>query len=382
MKDHIFNFHDVVLLMTVAECILLAIFQSVLPVTNRLASALLSIFLLCVAIGSACTLILWNDFVQIHPLFDIAFLPYFLTAAFLLKGPALFLYVVSLTRRDFSLGARHLWHLLPILLCFLWLQIFNLDSLDLRFRAPDATALINSLANYVWHFVKVQPLAYAIAAVVISQTYVARLKDHYSAFSPTEPGWLRVLTLGFLLSWATTLIVHAIAQYSTPQTSDALGIMDNYAVFVLINALFIYSVVYAHQLLTTHHHEEDDTKSKAEEKLTDTAIAKVQAGMEKDKLYLKQNLNIEEFSKRIDLPVKEVSAVINKHYGTNFFEFMNRYRVEEAKRLLGDPAQADKTVLDILLQSGFNSKSAFHRFFGRLVGVSPTEYRKQQGIHH
>lgn len=382
MKDHIFNFHDVVLLMTVAECILLAIFQSVLPVTNRLASALLSVFLLCVAIGSACTLILWNDFVQIHPLFDIAFLPYFLTAALLLKGPALFLYVASLTRRDFTLRAHHLWHLLPTVACFLWLQFFNLDSLDLRFRAPDATPLINNLANYVWHFVKVQPLAYAIAAVVISQTYVARLKDHYSAFSPTEPGWLRVLTLGFLLSWITTLVVHAIAQYSTPQTSDALGILDNYAVFVLINALFIYSVVYAHQLLTTHHHEEDETKTKAEEKLTDTAIAKVQAGMEKDKLYLKQNLNIEEFSKRIDLPVKEVSAVINKHYGTNFFEFMNRYRVEEAKRLLGDPAHADKTILDILLQSGFNSKSAFHRFFGRLVGVSPTEYRKQQGIHH
>ena len=93
-------------------------------------------------------------------------------------------------------------------------------------------------------------------------------------------------------------------------------------------------------------------------------------------MFLKHNLNIEEFSKRIDLPVKEVSAVINKHYGTNFFEFMNTYRVEEAKRLLSDEKHADMTVLDVLLQSGFNSKSAFHRFFNRLVGVSPTEFRK------
>jgi AraC-like DNA-binding protein len=85
-------------------------------------------------------------------------------------------------------------------------------------------------------------------------------------------------------------------------------------------------------------------------------------------------LNIEEFSKRINLPVKEVSAVINKHYNTNFFEFMNSYRVEEAKRLLSD---TDKSVMDVLLEAGFNSKSAFHRFFSRLVGMSPTEYRKQ-----
>ncbi len=377
MKDHIFNFHDVVLLMTVAECFLLAIFQSVLPVTNRLASALLCIFLLCVAIGSACTLILWNDFVQIQPLFDIALLPYFLTASLLLKGPALFLYVASLTRRHFSLQARHFWHLLPVAICFGWMQAFQIDSLDLRFHAPDATPLINALANYVWHFVKIQPLAYAVAAVVITLNYCDRLKDHYSSISPTEPGWLKVLTFGFLLSWSLTLVVHTIAQYSNPQMSDALGIMDNYAAFILINALFIYSVVYAHHLLTTHH---ELPKDKPDEKLSDTAIARVQSGMEHEKLYLKQNLNIEEFSKRIDLPVKEVSAVINKHYGTNFFEFMNRYRVEEAKRLLSDPSHADMTVLDILLQSGFNSKSAFHRFFSRLVGLSPTEYRKQQGI--
>ncbi|MET0355946.1 MAG: helix-turn-helix domain-containing protein, partial [Cellvibrio sp.] len=118
-------------------------------------------------------------------------------------------------------------------------------------------------------------------------------------------------------------------------------------------------------------------KEKVDEKLTDAAIQKVQTGMEEHKLYLKHNLNIEEFSKRIDLPIKEVSAVINKHYGTNFFEFMNKYRVEEAKRLLLDASCADMTVLDILLQAGFNSKSAFHRFFNRLVGVSPTEFRKQ-----
>jgi AraC-like DNA-binding protein len=122
-------------------------------------------------------------------------------------------------------------------------------------------------------------------------------------------------------------------------------------------------------------------KEKVDEKVSSSAIEKVQTGMEVQKLYLKHNLNIEEFSKRVDLPVKDVSAVINKHYGTNFFEFMNKYRVEEAKRLLLDPGCADMTVLDILLQAGFNSKSAFHRFFNRLVGVSPTEFRKQAQQH-
>lgn len=374
MKDHIFNIHDVVLLMTVAECFLLAIFQSVLPVTNRIASALLTAFLLCVAIGSACTLVLWNDFVHVAPIFDHLLLPYFLVTGLLLKGPALYLYVASLTQHSFHFRPRHLAHLAPTLICFLWMLWFQIDSLDLRFRAPDATEQINFLANQVWHFVKVVPIAYGIAAVVSIRRYRARLKDQYSEFSTTEPDWLNVLTIGFLLSWAMTLLVHVAAQSSTPQTSDVMGILDNYVTFILMNALFVYSVVYAHQLLTTKHDE--PAKDKHEEKLTDSAIAKVHHGMEVEKFYLKQNLNIEEFSKRIDLPVKEVSTVINKHYGTNFFEFMNTYRVEEAKRLLSDPLLVEMTVLDVLLQSGFNSKSAFHRFFNRLVGISPTEFRK------
>lgn len=373
MKAQIFNIHDVVLLMTVAECFLLAIFQSVLPVTNRLASILLTSFFLCIAVGSACVLVLWNSDVHIFPFFDRYLLPYFLVTALILKGPALYLYVASLTRESFRLQRRHLWHLTPVAITMVWLAVFRIDSLDLSFRSIDSTDFSRSLVDCVWHVVKAIPFIYGISAVLLTQKYHAQLKDQYSDFSSTEPGWLNVLTIGFLASWSLSGIAHIIAQTASPDISDSFGIADNYVTFILINALFTYSLVYAHKLLTTKH---EPIKDKHDEKLTESAIEKVQQGMVIQKLYLKHNLNIEEFSKRIDLPVKEVSAVINKHYGTNFFEFMNTYRVEEAKRLLSDEKHADMTVLDVLLQSGFNSKSAFHRFFNRLVGVSPTEFRK------
>lgn len=374
MKDHIFNVHDVVLLMTIAECLLLAIFQAVLPVTNRLASILLASFLLCVAIGSSCILILWNGFVQINPIFDLYLLPYFLVAALLLKGPALFLYVSSLTREGFRLKVTHLWHTTPVIVAFIWIAVFNIDSRDLSFRTVDATDFSRTLADSIWHLVKVVPFIYGIAAVVQTRKYYTQLKNQYSDFSSTEPGWLNVLTLGFLASWTLSGISHLIAQTASPDISDSFGITDNYVTFILINALFTYSLVYAHKLLTTRP---EPAKDKVDEKLTSSAIEKVQQGMEGQKLFLKHNLNIEEFSRRVDLPVKDVSTVINKHYGTNFFEFMNSYRVEEAKRLLVDAEHADMTILDILLKAGFNSKSAFHRFFNRLVGISPTEFRKR-----
>ncbi len=378
MQKHIFNIHDVVLFMTMAECVLLVFFQTILPVKNKLATSLLSLFLLCIALSAGCVLVLWNVDVHLSPYFDEQMLPYVLTAAQLLKGPALVFYVAALTQEAFKLQRHHLLHLIPTAAVFTWLGLFGIDSSDLSFRTLGQSRIDSELANGVWHFIKLVPLFYGWAAVYRVRQYRIGLHNQYSSYSTTEPSWLNILSLGFMLTWSFSVLVHVIANtiaVNYPSISDHFGIAENYVILILINALFINSLVHTHQLLTT---KPEPAKDKSDERLSDNAIEKVQQGMELSKHFLKQNLNIEEFSKRIDLPVKEVSAVINKHYGTNFFEFMNSYRVEEAKRLLSDPTQADMTVMDVLLQAGFNSKSAFHRFFNRLVGMSPTEYRKRQ----
>lgn len=374
MKEHIFNVHDVILLMTVAEAILLALFQAVLPVNNRLYSYLLSAFLLIVAIGAASTLVLWNDAVHISPFFDEHLLPYFLMIALLLKGPVLLLYVLSITQHSFRLNVRHLVHLIPSLLCVVTLLVFQVHSSELRLLVPLETEASGGVVTWLWDLTKLVPLLYACAAVVIVQRYRSQLKDEYSHFSTTEPSWLNILTLGFFSSWAWSLLVHIIAKFSSDEMADSLGIADNYVAFALINALFVYSLVYAHQLLTTRA---EPARDSGDSSPSEEAIDRVRRIMEVDKVYLQLNLNIEQFSSRLGMPVKEVSAVINKHFGTNFFEYINSYRVKEAKLLLTSKDMEDKTVLDILLQSGFNSKSAFHRFFKRLVGMSPTEFRKQ-----
>ena len=374
MKEHIFNIHDIVLIMTVAECVLLAILQAVLPDKHPKSGTLLTIFLLSIAVSTGCLLILWNNDVHTTRLFDLTLLPYFLCAALLLKGPALYLYVCAITQQLFKFQQQYFLHLIPLALCSAWLLAFQLDSDDLRFKTYDNNLRIK-LVSAVWYFVKVIPLLYIAICMGVLKTYRTKLKNQYSYFSPTELGWLVILIIGFFFTWSLTLIVHITAQFVDPKIADSFGLVENYVIFILINALFIYSLVYAHQLLATKPVAEI-AKDKIDEKVTSSAILKVQQGMEVEKLFLKHNLNIDQFSKSINLPVKDVSAVINKHYNTNFFEFMNTYRVEEAKRLLSDPQYENVTILDILLQAGFNSKSAFHRFFNRLVGISPTEFRK------
>ena len=373
MKAYIFNIHDVVLFMTAVEAILLALFQAALPAKKRLSASLLSTFLITIATLAACTLILWNNQMQLNSSVKQLWVPYLLVAALMMKGPILYLYVSCITQSGFQLRARHGLHLLPALAGCATLAIFGLDASDIRYDWPYEPHPLQAVVNHLWDALKLVPLGYSLAALLQARSYQDRLKDEYSHFSTTGPNWLKVLTLGFFISWSWSAVAHLMARFSTPSTADYLGIADNYVTLILINALFTYSLVYAHQLLIIRT---ESVRPHEREKPSDSAVERVKQLMDQDKVYLKHNLNIEQFAKRVELPVKEVSSVINKHFGTNFFEFINSYRIEEAKRLLADPNLAEKTILDILMDSGFNSKSAFHRFFKRLVGMSPSEYRR------
>jgi|SRR5690554_13082 len=376
MDTHIFNIHDVVLFMTMIECALLALFQWALPsTTKRLASAFLISFLLITGIQSLCVLVLWNDAVHIGRFFDLNIVPYLLCFAVLAKGPALFFYVLSLTQHSFALKRQHLVHFIPIVTAWLCLALFAIDSDDLRWRSATATVVSQEVVRYFWHASKLIPFLYGAAALVVISRYYNKLKEQYSSIPSSEPSWLSVLAISFTLSWAFSIFVHIGAHFLPTELADWLGISENYLILILINGLFTYSLAYAHNVQTTK--PEVAAKTPVEDRPDEDSIQRVRAGMEQQQLFLEHTLNIEEFSTRIDLPVRDVSGVINKHFGTNFFEFMNSYRVEEAKRLLTDPATKDMTILDILLQAGFNSKSAFHRFFKRLVGMSPSEFRKQ-----
>ena len=66
---------------------------------------------------------------------------------------------------------------------------------------------------------------------------------------------------------------------------------------------------------------------------------------------------------------------INIEKNRNFHNFINDYRIEEAKKILEDKNFSDTTILDIAYKSGFQSKSVFNRVFKQITGKSPKDYR-------
>ena len=88
-------------------------------------------------------------------------------------------------------------------------------------------------------------------------------------------------------------------------------------------------------------------------------------------------LTLDQLAGQLSMKAKLLSQVINEVLGQNFFDFINRYRIQEARRLLTNPVDPKVTVLEILYEVGFNSKSSFNTLFKKYTGLTPTEFRRR-----
>lgn len=107
--------------------------------------------------------------------------------------------------------------------------------------------------------------------------------------------------------------------------------------------------------------------------------ARLDKAMDTDRAFLDPELTLDRLSKATAIPAKQLSRLVNERYGLNFNDFVNRRRIEEAKRLLLDPASRGSKLLRIAFESGFNSKSVFNAAFRKHAGASPSEFRRLLG---
>lgn len=98
--------------------------------------------------------------------------------------------------------------------------------------------------------------------------------------------------------------------------------------------------------------------------------------MAEEKPFLNSSLTIQDVSREIKIPVRELSLLINHQLGQHFYDFVNAYRIESAMGILKDTTKNKVTILEILYEVGFNSKSSFNTAFKKHTGNTPTYYRK------
>lgn len=98
--------------------------------------------------------------------------------------------------------------------------------------------------------------------------------------------------------------------------------------------------------------------------------------LEKEKVYKNPQYSVKDLAEALNLSVREVSLVINRGMQTNFNQLINKYKIEEAIRLLRRKDTQHLTIEAIAHQAGFNSTSALNANFRKLTGQTPKAYRQ------
>lgn len=378
MKGSFFNLHDLILTLTIVECLCMAVLVRVLPDKHGQSRTIIGCFFLVVALVLASTMIVWNNAfadlaVNKTPVMIVTYV-----ACLLLQGPLLYFYIKSLRSKGHHWSRPDFLHLLPVISGSIIAIFYGIDTADWRgLTTPDEGKQYT--VSFLWALVKFSPFVYVIASARLRYRIHQHLRRGFSSVSEVELRLGDIILLGFLVHWVWTLGTYYVADWVHWSLSNLLGIINNYLVIILINGLFISGLLNAEKLL---HPEPIVAEKPSRIKNREHKIAIIEKAIHVDRIYLESNLNIDRFAARLGLRVRDVSAIIKTHYGTNFFEFINSYRIEEVKRLLLMEEHKTENILDIIHLAGFNSLSTFHRFFKRLVGVTPTEYRRQGGVIH
>jgi len=310
----------------------------------------------------------------------------FRTTFAFLQIPVFYLYVLSVCFTDFKLKRQHLLHLLPFI-------VSNLVLVP-RFYSVDIASKISFIQNrqsmielqFIHILIHTQIIAYIIAVFMILKKAKKLYLENYSGTSINSYNWLFQFTsvLTFLYFIALVKNIFKFSDYPAFSQSLKTGglvlhllIVCWYLFKALNNPDLFRSIDSKLKLVKNIISEEvNNPQHVVNEKEYSEELLKLKHYMTTKKPFLNPSLTIQDVSKDIAIPVRDLSLLINHKLEQHFYDFVNTYRIESAMEILKDATKSKVTILEILYEVGFNSKSSFNTAFKKHTGNTPTEYRK------
>jgi len=294
---------------------------------------------------------------------------------FLLYGPIFYLYAQGVIFRDFKLSSRNLLHLIPYLL-------LTISLLSFRNLTPSISEEIIK-NNLPWQFYLITALMYAHFFVYLGLSYKSLwkyrqiIKNKYSQIDQINLDWLSSSLNTFGLLTFVSLI------------NNFIPLAENRSVFmVTLVLLLIFVFFFVNKVILKALRQpeifagiaQNETSKYLGSNLTSSQIEEYKkqllALLNTEKPFLNPQVSLTDLSEKLSVSTKHLSQVINQSFNKSFFDFINTYRIQEAQQILKKSKDDKMTVLEVMYQVGFNSKSSFNAAFKKETGQTPTEFRK------
>jgi AraC-like DNA-binding protein len=354
------------------------------PKTDRSVNRFLALYIICFCIPMMTpvlqTIVSWQFLLFIDPI------P-------LLTGPMLYFYVRSFKEHiDWRKAGPHL--IFFLLYIALDLTLF----IEFISKYPSSHVVPVEVVHYPASIARVcgrilQMIAYFFIAARQLKIYQKSINHLFSETSSIDLNWVKWLLNGYLFLLLVMAVLYSLI----------LTFPDYFHLFIMINTAFVTPYLYIitfkgvtqptlwqiqkvdrsiieHELKHAEevdaHVEVEPSRSQPAEKMM-LIVERATQLMENEKVYLQTDLTLQNLADKLEVQSYLLSQAINERLQKNFYDLVNGYRVDEAKRLLLDPKSKNTKVLAVAFDSGFNSKTTFNTVFKKFTGLTPSEFREQ-----
>ncbi len=296
----------------------------------------------------------------------------------LIHGVLLYFYVAAVTNQFPKRKGEALLHLLPITLGYLYLLPL------LRASPAQKVATYNKgfeayqafMDMGLW-LIFLSGVVYVIWCSLLLRRHKGAIRHQFSDIEPVSLGWLQLLTYGLGAVWGIVIF-----------TNKDPYIFAGVAAFVMLIGFFgvQQSTIFVHRDAALPPPEEGPAQTGREKQkyarsglkadTADGTYEKLMHLFTVEEYYRKNELSLRELALELDTHPNYLSQIINERAGKNFYDFVNTFRLEAFKQRVRQQQHQHFTLLALAYDCGFNSKSAFNRYFKKHTGQTPSEFAK------
>lgn len=324
---------------------------------NKKGNIYLGLFLLGISIN------LFNDFINEF------YISRFIFEPFLFILPFLFFYLLVTTNKD----VRE-WHyllFLPGVIHNLFLHFPNVFSENIVTIYETTIYLLEIILT--------------LYAFKVLKNHHNSLSNYYSDFENKTLSWLKsIFALNVLINFfnISTFIIDISSFRITELTIDTMTlVLFIFMIYWVAYNGFSQSQIFKKSFFSINDNDIDNSTSGELEKASSEAdiqrFKEIKDQIENRELFTNPKLNLRSLSLELNIKEKELSSLINKQGGLNFYQFINGYRIQKFKILLESPKSNHFSLFGLAQDSGFNSKSSFYQVFKAIEGKTPKQYQSE-----
>ncbi|MFY0687566.1 MAG: helix-turn-helix transcriptional regulator [Cyclobacteriaceae bacterium] len=291
----------------------------------------------------------------------------------LLYGPMILFFSIQLRSGNVFDRASTYLHFIPFVLMELVVMQFHWQHSEQEIREMLSVVITQNLSSTFYMgtlLVSAHVIGYILLALRTLLIHQARLKQYYASFDIRWAFALVRLTLFiFLLSLVSTAVQYLATMefYAIALTSLIL-----ISIFLTIRVLLFAMNQPILQPKAEPQYAQVNLPLKSQQQLKE----QIDHALTTSRLFTNPKLTLKDLANAVGSTDRELSFVINSLMADNFYDLVNHYRIEAAQHIFKTNPDSKLTVLEVLYQVGFNSKSSFNTQFKQKTGLTPSEFKR------